>query len=147
MESFQKREKLHLAELERFQRDKDQHQEDSSQERRQSEYRRSRLVEKLTLATRRADEAGKAAEELESRNRRLLLDLEAIASGQPPLQARQSIDAGVLSGLADEAQDTAPVEVEPAEKRTTHANFLTLVIVLAAALALSILINLVLLLN
>jgi len=45
------------------------------------------------------------------RNRRyastsdLLLDLEAIAAGEPPLQARKQIDAGALTGLADEAAE------------------------------------------
>lgn len=81
------------------------------------------------------------------RNRRynsttdLLVDLEAIAAGNPPLQARKQIDAGVLSGLADAADD------EPPEARGTAgqngANLVIYVILLAAALAVSILLNIV----
>ena len=80
------------------------------------------------------------------RNRRynsttdLLVDLEAIAAGNPPLQARKQIDAGVLSGLADAAD-------EPPEARATAgqkgANLVIYVILLAAALAVSILLNIV----
>jgi len=70
----------------------------------------------------------------------VLLDMEAIAAGEAPLQARKQIDAGVLSGLAD---GTGPEE--PAEHAAVAApgNLLILVIILAGALILSILLNVV----
>jgi len=74
----------------------------------------------------------------------LLLDLEAIASGLPPLQARKQIDADVLSGLTEEAKtvDLDATGSPPA----AHAggNLMLLVVVLAAVLAASIVLNLVL---
>jgi len=94
IESLRKNEKLHLVELERFQQEKDLNQEESGQERRQSEYRRRRLIEKLTLATRRADEAGKLSEEMERANKRLKMDLEAAlaAKGEIEDQARSIVE-------------------------------------------------------
>ena len=81
-----------------------------------------------------------------NRNRRyastgdLLVDLEAIATGQPPLQARKQIDAGVLTSLVDseEAPGGAADQVLAPDR---DSNTLIYVIVLAAALALSIIIN------
>ena len=69
-----------------------------------------------------------------------LLDLEAIAAGEAPLQARKQIDAGVLSGLAG---GTGPEE--PAEHTAVAApgNLLIYVIILSGALILSILLNVV----
>jgi len=72
----------------------------------------------------------------------LLLDLEAIAEGRPPMQARKQIDAGLLSGLAD--ADTAE---EPAgagaEVVGDQGNLMVYIIMLAAALAVSLLFNLI----
>ncbi|MHC4981832.1 MAG: serine/threonine protein kinase [Planctomycetota bacterium] len=73
--------------------------------------------------------------------RDLLQDLEAVRAGRPPLQARKQIDASVLSGLAGEAEpqgealDTSEV---PAE---TGGN--VLLIVLALALGISVLLNII----
>jgi len=72
----------------------------------------------------------------------LLMDLEAIAAGEPPLQARRQIDADVLTGLTGEG---ATVDVAaPGEEPPAHApNLMVWIILLAAALAISVLLNLV----
>lgn len=94
IESLREKEKMLLVDQERLQRENDQYQEEAKQERRQSEYRRRRLIEKLTLATRRADEAGKSAEELERKNRRMQMDLEAAlaAKGEIEDQAKSIVE-------------------------------------------------------
>ncbi|TNF45208.1 response regulator [bacterium] len=94
IESLREKEKMLLVDQERLQRENDQYQEEAKQERRQSEYRRRRLVEKLTLATRRADEAGKVAEDLEGKNRRMQMDLEAAlaAKGEIEDQAKSIVE-------------------------------------------------------
>ncbi|MFB3890401.1 MAG: serine/threonine protein kinase [Phycisphaerae bacterium] len=85
------------------------------------------------------------------RNRRyastsdLLVDLESIAAGNPPLQARKRIDAGVLTGLAEEAkEDTHEM---PAQAEPQANNMMIYVIVLAGALAISLIVNIFLLLK
>ncbi len=70
----------------------------------------------------------------------LLLDLEAIAAGEAPLQARKQIGAEVLSGLAQGASE-APAEAPPAAAPSSNYNYL--IFILGAALAVSILINIV----
>ena len=75
----------------------------------------------------------------------LLMDLEAIGAGEPPLLARRQIDAGVLSGLAEEEENSAAAEEVPVSDMTGGA--LILVIVLAAALAVSVIVNIVQALN
>jgi serine/threonine-protein kinase len=80
-----------------------------------------------------------------NRNRRykstndLLVDLEAIAQGNAPLQARKRIDGGVLSGLAHAAESQELVAAEP----RLAGNLMLYIILLAAALAISVLLNLV----
>ena len=73
----------------------------------------------------------------------LLLDLEAIAQGRPPVQARKQIDAGVLSGLTGEAEAPQTEAAEsPAEIEIQDGdNLMIYIIMLAAALALSVLFN------
>jgi serine/threonine-protein kinase len=66
----------------------------------------------------------------------LLLDLEAIQAGEPPLQARRQIDAKVLKGLAAEAE---PVAQPAAPKFDRDA--MSVVVILGAALAVSIIVN------
>jgi serine/threonine protein kinase len=76
----------------------------------------------------------------------LLLDLEAIAEGRPPAQARKQIDTGVLSGLtgagATEPTQDPEAEVEIPEIHT-NSDIMVYVIMLAAALAVSILFNII----
>ncbi|MCP4377111.1 MAG: serine/threonine protein kinase [bacterium] len=83
------------------------------------------------------------------RNRRysstsdLLLDLEAVAQGHPPMQARKQIDTGVLSGLAGEnttATDDSSATVDIAVG-AENGDLMVYIIMLAAALAVSILFN------
>jgi serine/threonine-protein kinase len=80
------------------------------------------------------------------RNRRyastsnLLLDLEAIQAGEPPLQARKQIDASVLSGLADEAQPAQAAERPPVAAPRSLRRIL---ILLGVALAVSVLLNMI----
>ena len=78
----------------------------------------------------------------------LLLDLEAIARGEPPLQARKQIDSGLLTGLTEGQAQIADGEtlIEPAP-RVQSESTLIYVIVLAGALALSLIVNMVLLLS
>lgn len=74
----------------------------------------------------------------------LLLDLEAVARGEPPPVARRQIDANVLTGLAEGAQDdsaASPVAVVDGEA----SNFKVLAILLGAGLAASVLLNILLL--
>ena len=86
-----------------------------------------------------------------NRNRRyasttdLMLDLEAISAGEAPLQARKQIDASVLTGLA-EPEDRVPepagqVEVEAVQ---THSGLLVYLIIVAIALAVSVILNIIL---
>ena len=82
------------------------------------------------------------------RNRRysstsdLLLDLEAIAEGRPPAQARKQIDAGVLSGLAGSPEQAAIEEPADASGEIgAGSDLMVYLIMLAAALAVSILFN------
>ncbi|MDP7637304.1 MAG: serine/threonine-protein kinase [Phycisphaerae bacterium] len=80
-----------------------------------------------------------------NRNRRykstsdLLVDLEAVAQGNAPLQARKQIDGGVLSGLAHAAGSQELVAAGP----RLAGNLMLYIILLAAALAISVLLNLV----
>jgi len=79
----------------------------------------------------------------------LLLDLEAIQRGEPPLQARKRIDETILTGLANDAgtdsafdrvnrRGSEEVAVEP-----EGANLKVLLAILAAALAVSLLANII----
>ena len=70
----------------------------------------------------------------------LLLDLEAIANGGPPLQARKQIDDGVLTGLAAGGQPGQATEQAPVKPAPDLVPYL---IILAALLGLSVLINIV----
>jgi len=80
------------------------------------------------------------------RNRRyastsdLLMDLEAIAAGMPPLQARKQIDVGVLSGLAQAAEQSAATASDPVVE--TGHDMMVYIIILAAGLAISLIVNL-----
>jgi serine/threonine-protein kinase len=73
----------------------------------------------------------------------LLMDLEAVAAGEPPLQARRAIDAGVLSGLAREQEEDEGAAPAPAADR----NIVVFLVLLSGALAISIILNVFLLLS
>ena len=77
----------------------------------------------------------------------LLLDLEAIAAGEPPLQARKQIDEGVLTGLAGEIEPEAVSVPKPGDVwqqgPSVESKLMIVIIVLAAMLALSVIINVV----
>jgi serine/threonine-protein kinase len=77
----------------------------------------------------------------------MLLDLEAIAAGEPPLQARKQFDASMLTGLAAEAPQEEPAsegsDTEPLARPSTK-NLHLLLIVLGVALGISVLLNLLL---
>ena len=77
--------------------------------------------------------------------RDLILDLEAIAAGQPPMQVRKALGAAELSALAEPDRGDAPEETQqlPAEPWTPSPKLLYTVL---AVLAASLLANLVLLL-
>ena len=87
------------------------------------------------------------------RNRRysstsdLLLDLEAVADGHPPMQARKQIDAGVLSGLAGDDASATIEDTGGDDEIRSNSDLMVYVIMLAAALALSILFNVIQLLT
>lgn len=78
----------------------------------------------------------------------LLLDLEAIARGEPPLQARRQIDAGLLSELGS-GQAVAEEEAQAAAARaqSTQQKMLVAITILAVALFLSVLLNIYLLVS
>ena len=69
----------------------------------------------------------------------LLMDLEAIAAGQAPLLARKQIDSGLLSGLAGEGADRAQEDVYVSREQSP--NVMIVIIALAAALAISLIVN------
>jgi len=73
----------------------------------------------------------------------LLLDLEAIAKGEPPLQARKQIDAKVLTGLAlgEQSRDLSVELPEP----QPAGNWAVYAVLLAVGLAVSVILNIVLL--
>jgi len=75
--------------------------------------------------------------------RDLLMDLEAVRAGNPPLQARKQIDASVLSGLTSEVSEEPAVEQAPAVVERSN----TAIILLIIALAISILLNVIQLLT
>ncbi|MFW5690720.1 MAG: serine/threonine protein kinase, partial [Planctomycetota bacterium] len=80
------------------------------------------------------------------RNRRyrstsdLLLDLESIAQGEPPLQARKNIGAGVLEGLA-EGTNESDEQAQSAPPQSDNTNFIVVIIILSAVLLVSLLMN------
>lgn len=82
------------------------------------------------------------------RNRRytstsdMLLDLQAIAQGRPPLQARKQIDSNVLSRLADDGE-SLEAEESDFEYASTDNNLKVAVVLMGIALAVSILLNIV----
>jgi len=73
----------------------------------------------------------------------VLMDLEAVAAGQPPLMARERIDADVLSGLANQASEDLQAPVDIAKSAPTGVSVLYLVL-LGALLGFSIIVNVVL---
>jgi serine/threonine-protein kinase len=76
----------------------------------------------------------------------LLLDLEAIAAGRPPLQARNQISSGVLSGLESEGQPPNP-QLEDTYVSPKVANQTLLLVILGAALGISVIVNIIQLLR
>ena len=71
----------------------------------------------------------------------LIVDLEALQRGQPPLQARRYLSDAVLTGLADGASDETQLDLPP----PSEANpLLAWLIVLCAALAISVALNFIL---
>jgi len=73
----------------------------------------------------------------------LITDLEAIARGEPPLQARKHYDANLLQGLADSAvKETAPPTVQGQQLAPVKVGLLWLFI-LAGLLGLSVMVNII----
>ncbi len=73
----------------------------------------------------------------------LMLDLEAIASGEAPLQARKQIDASVLTGLAEQEDQVGEAAV-PVEVSHPQSNLRVYLIIVAMALAVSVVLNIIL---
>ena len=69
----------------------------------------------------------------------LLVDLEAIARGDPPLQVRKVLDAGTLSALARDDQPPTPRATAAPDWLAENAP--TLVVVLLVLLSISVLVN------
>ncbi len=72
----------------------------------------------------------------------LLLDLKAIQAGEPPLQARKAIQPDVLNELAQSNPNEQTAEQQAISQPN---NLMTYVVILAVALGLSLLVNLILL--
>ncbi len=73
----------------------------------------------------------------------LLMDLEAIQAGQPPLQARSQIKAAVLKGLTAEAEpleESAGYPEDYASQSALSRNATAVVVILSAALAVCIMV-------
>ena len=75
----------------------------------------------------------------------VLVDLEAVAAGQPPLMARKRIDANVLSGLANQAEEILPLPEQAASAQAVSQVSLTYLLVLLGILAVSLILNVVML--
>jgi eukaryotic-like serine/threonine-protein kinase len=75
----------------------------------------------------------------------LIVDLEAVASGQPPLQAHKQLDTSVLTML--EGGDVEVVPQVVATPRGPQSNLLTYLVIVAALLAASLVLNFFLLLG
>lgn len=74
----------------------------------------------------------------------LIVDLEAVARGEPPLQARKKYDANLLQGLA-ESGETVEIDSPVDDEEPTHsAAHLVWLFVLGALLGVSVLINIIL---
>ncbi len=76
--------------------------------------------------------------------RDMLLDLEAVAAGKPPLMARKQFDANLLSGLADVEAEAAPTNAEQFESNDSAGDMNLLLVGLGVGLAVSVLLNLLL---
>jgi serine/threonine-protein kinase len=75
----------------------------------------------------------------------LLADLESVRKGQPPMYCRQSMDASLLAGLereSDSKDQKAEIHAVPVE---VERNFKTVLIILGGALAISLILNILLL--
>ena len=70
----------------------------------------------------------------------LLVDLEAVAEGRPPMQARKRIDAGLLADLAKSEEAAAAAEAHKPPLKPANVA----IIVLGGLLAVSVIINLIL---
>ncbi|MBN1347312.1 MAG: serine/threonine protein kinase [Phycisphaerae bacterium] len=91
----------------------------------------------------------KKADDRYASTKDLLADLEAVARGEPPLQARRRYDADILRGLAEQEESAEPHVLADAEGAAAFGfqpNW-TIVGVLAFLLVLSLLLNLILLLR
>ncbi|MCJ7543569.1 MAG: serine/threonine protein kinase [Phycisphaerae bacterium] len=78
----------------------------------------------------------------------LLMDLESIQAGQPPLQARSRIKAAVLKGLTAEAEPSEEAQAaleDYGDQSALSRNSTAVVVILSAALAVSIMLNIFLL--
>jgi serine/threonine-protein kinase len=71
----------------------------------------------------------------------LLADLEAVAAGEPPFQARKKYDPALLQSLASTGETVSSVTAEDLDPSITEPRSLT-VLLLALGLALSVLLNL-----
>jgi len=84
------------------------------------------------------------------RNRRygstrdMLLDLEAVAAGQPPVVARKQFDANLLGGLAAVEAEAPSAAVEAGQGAEAARNLSLLLVGLGVGLAVSVLLNLLL---
>jgi len=84
------------------------------------------------------------------RNRRyastkdMLMDLEAVAAGQPPLMVRKQFDANLLSRLADVEAEAPAAQVQTAAGQDAARNLSLLLVGLGVGLAVSVLLNLLL---
>jgi hypothetical protein len=69
------------------------------------------------------------------------MDLEAVARGESPLQARKQIDTSLLSGLAAGEDASTPQNQTLQQPDRSSNAMLAWVIVLASALAISVVVN------
>ncbi len=76
--------------------------------------------------------------------RDMLLDLEAVAAGQPPLMARKQFDVNLLGGLAEVEAEAPSVDVEARQGAEAARNLNLLLVGLGVGLAVSVLLNLLL---
>jgi serine/threonine-protein kinase len=74
----------------------------------------------------------------------MLMDLEAVAAGQPPLMVRKQFDANLLNRLADVEAEAPAAEAQLAASRDAAKNLNLLLVGLGVGLAVSVLLNLLL---
>ncbi len=106
LESHRSREEAFQKEIDNLRKDNDQFAEERKEELRQWEDRRRRLVEKVTIASRRAEEAVGEAEEIRNNGLKLKMDMEAALMAKAEIEEQaKSVVEGMKNSLGGAESD------------------------------------------